>query len=247
MSDSSNEARVRGIDFMKTFFCWLPILACVLCAPLALSGEPNTTTPAEKDLPRHKGFITDIKKMNSVINLVFVGDSITDGWRSGGKTVWQKHFAAYKALNLGISGDCTQHVLWRMKNGELDDYKARLSVIMIGTNNGGDSAADVAAGIEAIVKEIKAKQPQARILLLGIFPRSENPDAARNKNDEVNKLVAKFDDKKTLKYLDIGDKFLNADKSMSKDIMPDFLHPNLKGYEIWAKAIDDTVRQMMGG
>jgi lysophospholipase L1-like esterase len=232
---------------MNDFHCQLPILACVLlAASLSFGGEPNTATPAEKDLPRHKGFMTDIKKMNGVINLVFVGDSITDGWRGGGKTVWQKHFAPYKALNLGISGDCTQHVLWRMKNGELDDYKARLFVIMIGTNNGGDSAPDVATGIQAIIKEIKTKQPFARILLLGIFPRSENPDPARIKNDEVNKLIAKFEDGKSLKYLDIGDKFLNADKSMSKDIMPDFLHPNLKGYEIWAKAIDDVVRQMLG-
>jgi lysophospholipase L1-like esterase len=227
---------------MKTVLASLLLLAIS-----ALAGDANTTKPAEKDPARHKGFLADIKKMNGVANLVFVGDSITDGWRGAGKTVWQKHFAPYKALNLGISGDRTEHVLWRMKNGELDGYFARLFVIMIGTNNGGDSAPDVAAGIEAIIKEIKGKQPNARILLLGIFPRSEQPDPARNKNDDVNKLIAKFDDKKSIKYLDIGDKFLNADKSMSKDIMPDFLHPNLKGYEIWAKAIEDTVKQMMAG
>jgi lysophospholipase L1-like esterase len=223
------------------------LASLLLLATAALAGDANTTKPAEKDPARHKAFLADIKKMNGVANLVFVGDSITDFWRGAGKTVWQKHFAPYKALNLGISGDRTEHVLWRMKNGELDGYFARLFVLMIGTNNGGDSAPDVAAGIEAIIKEIKARQPNARILLLGIFPRSEQPDPARNKNDDVNKLIAKFDDKKSIKYLDIGDKFLNADKSMSKDIMPDFLHPNLKGYEIWAKAIEDTVKQMMAG
>ena len=229
-------------------FCFLAILACgMLAAPPASSGEPNTTVPAEKDAPRHKGFLADIKKMNGNINLVFVGDSITDGWRGGGKPVWQKHFATFKALNLGISGDSTQHVLWRMKNGELDGYKARLFVIMIGTNNGGDSAPDVAAGITALVNEIKSKQPQARILLLAIFPRSEKPEPGRQKNEEVNKLIAKLDDGKTVKYLDIGDNFLNPDKSMSKDIMPDFLHPNLKGYEIWAKAVDMPIAQMVRG
>ncbi len=225
---------------------WAMTMLCFALSTLN-AGDANTTKPAEKDPARHKGFMTDIKKMNGVANLVFVGDSITDGWRGAGKTVWQKHFAPFKALNLGIAGDRTEHVLWRMKNGELEGYFARLFVLMIGTNNGGDSAADVAAGIEAIIKEIKAKQPNARILLLGIFPRSEQPDPVRNKNDDVNKLIAKFDDKKSIKYLDIGDKFLNADKSMSKDIMPDFLHPNLKGYEIWAKAIEDTVKQMMAG
>jgi len=228
---------------MKTMA--LSLFSLLVCGFLA-AGEPNTTQPKEKDAPRHTGFLADIKKMNGNINLVFVGDSITDGWRSGGKTVWQKYWGKDHALNLGIGGDHTEHVLWRMKNGELDGYKARLFVIMIGTNNGGDSAPDVAAGITAIVKEIKDKQAQAKILLLDIFPRSEKPDAARAKNEEVNKLIAKLDDEgKTLKYLDIGDKFLNADKSMSKDIMPDFLHPSAKGYEIWAKAIDETIKQMM--
>jgi lysophospholipase L1-like esterase len=226
---------------------WLGVLACALFAVPLLAGEPNTCVPAQKDPNRHTGFLADIKKMNGNIGLVFVGDSITDGWRGGGKTVWQKHFAAYKPLNLGIGGDRTEHVLWRLKNGELDGYRARLFVIMIGTNNG-DPAPDVAAGITAIVKEIQAKQPQARILLLAIFPRSEKPDGGRLKNEEVNKLIAKLDDGgKLVKYMDIGDKFLNPDKSMSKDIMPDFLHPNLKGYGIWAEAIDATVKQMFGG
>jgi lysophospholipase L1-like esterase len=218
----------------------------LLLASSVLSAEPKTTIPVEKDAPRHTGFLADIKKANGDINLVFVGDSITDGWRGGGKAIWQKHFAPYKALNLGISGDRTEHVLWRMKNGELDGYKAKLFVIMIGTNNGGDSAQDVAAGIDAIVKQIKAKQPQARFLLLGIFPRSEKPDATRAKNEEVNTIIAKMEDNKSIKYLDIGDKFLAADKTLPKDIMPDFLHPNAKGYDIWAQAIEPTVKQLLG-
>ena len=223
----------------------LAVLACgVFAASLAFSGEPNTTKPAEKDLPRHTGFLEDIKKMHGTINLVFVGDSITDGWRSSGASVWQKFFAPHQALNLGISGDRTEHVLWRLQNGELDGYEARLFVIMIGTNNG-DSIPDVAEGIKAIVSEIKGKQPQANILLLGIFPRGEKADASRDKNAGVNKLIAKFDDGRTLHFLDIGDKFLEPDKTMSKDIMPDFLHPNLKGYEIWAQAIDENVKVLL--
>jgi beta-glucosidase len=226
-------------------YCFASLVCGLFAIPIAVAGEPNTTQPAEKDLPRHTGFLEDIKKMHGTINLVFVGDSITDGWRSTGKSVWDKFFAVHKALNLGISGDCTQHVLWRLQHGELDGYKARLFVIMIGTNNGGDSALDVAAGIKAIISEIKGKQPQANILLLGIFPKGEKPDAGRDKNAAVNKLIAKFDDGRTLHFLDIGDKFLEADKSLSKDIMPDFLHPNLKGYEIWAHAIDDTVNGLV--
>lgn len=161
----------------------LAILACgVFAAQIALSGAPNTTQPAEKDLPRHNGFLDDMKNMHDTIDLVFVGDSITDGWRSGGQSVWQKYFAVHKALNLGISGDRTEHVLWRLQHGELDGYKARLFVIMIGTNNG-DSPPDVAEGIKAIIAEIKGKQPQANILLLGMFPRGEKatPDAIRTR------------------------------------------------------------------
>ncbi|MGD0090818.1 MAG: GDSL-type esterase/lipase family protein [Planctomycetota bacterium] len=222
---------------------WVFALTCPQLLP---AGELATTTPAIKDKNRHDGFLADIKKMNGNINLVFVGDSITDGWRGGGKTVWHKYFEQYRALNLGIGGDRTEHVLWRMQNGELEGYKARLFVIMIGTNNGNNSAGDVAEGITAIVKEIQTKQPQAKILLLDIFPRGEKPNPAREKNEEVNKIVAKLDDGKMLKYLDIGDKFLTADKTLTKEIMPDALHPNLKGYEIWAQAILPTVKQMMG-
>ncbi len=212
---------------------------------LVSAGERKTTTPAQKDPKRHEAFLADIKKMGDKINLVFVGDSITDGWRGGGKAVWAKDFAPLGALNLGIGGDRTEHVLWRMQNGELEGYKAKLFVIMIGTNNGKDPAEDVAAGIEAIVKEIKAKQPQAKILLLDIFHRGEKPNPAREKNEKVNAIIAKWDDGKTLKYLDIGDKFLAADKTLPKDIMPDFLHPSEKGYEIEAAAIKPAILEMM--
>ncbi|HEY3324941.1 MAG TPA: GDSL-type esterase/lipase family protein [Planctomycetota bacterium] len=222
----------------------LAILACGLfTAPAAFSAAPNTTQPAEKDLPRHSGFLEDIKTMHGTINLVFVGDSITDGWRGGGRQVWDKYFAPHKALNLGISGDRTEHVLWRLQHGELDGYEARLFVIMIGTNNG-DPAPDVAEGIKAIIEEIKTKQPQANILLLGVFPRGEKADGGREKNASVNKLIAKFDDS-VVHYLDIGAKFLQANGTMSAEIMPDFLHPSARGYQIWAEAIDEHVKQLL--
>jgi lysophospholipase L1-like esterase len=229
------------VEYLKR--CALAVLACGVFG-VAFSGEPNTTRPAEKDPARHTGFLEDIKKMHGTINLVFVGYSITDGWRGGGDSVWQKYFAIHKALNLGIGGDRTEHVLWRLQHGELDGYEARLFVIMIGTNNG-DPAPDVAEGIKAIITEIRGKQPQANILLLGIFPRGEKADGGREKNAAVNKLIAKFDDGRVVHFLDIGDKFLEPDKSMSKDIMPDFLHPNQRGYEIWANAIDETVKELL--
>ena len=208
--------------------------------------KPATVTPAIKDRGRHDSFLADIKKDSN--DLVFIGDSITDGWRGGGKKVWDEAFGPLKPLNLGIGGDRTQHVLWRLQNGELDGYEAKLAVIMIGTNNGGDSKEDVAEGITAIVKEVQKHQPKAKVLLLGIFPRGAKAnDGGRAKNNQVNEIVAKLDDGgKTVKYMDIADKFLDAKKDLPKDIMPDALHPNAKGYQIWADATLPTIKEMMG-
>jgi len=212
---------------------------------VATQDGPKTTIPVQKDPKRHEQFLEIAKKGG--VDLLFLGDSITDGWRGkNGKKVWDEHFEPLKAANFGIGGDRTEHVLWRLKNGELDGITPKLAVVMIGTNNGKDPAEDVAAGITAIVSEVRTKSPTTKVLLLGIFPRGEKPNAGREKNDKVNEIVAKLDDQKSVKYLDIGSKFLAEDKSISKEIMPDFLHLSEKGYQIWAEAILPTVKEMMG-
>jgi lysophospholipase L1-like esterase len=227
-------------------------MTLLLLSALGLPGAaapqgkgPNTTIPAEKDRNRHDEFLKVAKAGG--VDLLFVGDSITDGWRGGGKSVWDKYFAPLKAANFGISGDRTEHVIWRMRNGELEGIQPKLVVLMIGTNNG-DPAPDVALGIKTIISDIHERHPRTKVLLLGIFPRSEKPDAGRAKNDEVNKLIAKFvtfAETRKVAYLDIGAKFLAPDQTLPKDIMPDFLHPNEKGYQIWADAIIDKVKQML--
>jgi lysophospholipase L1-like esterase len=219
-------------------------VALVFALFVAQDG-PKTTQPVQKDPKRHDQFLEVAKKGG--VDLLFLGDSITDGWRGkNGKKIWDEHFEPLKAANFGIGGDRTEHVLWRLKNGELEGITPKLAVVMIGTNNGKDPAEDVAAGITAIVKEVRAKSPTTKVLLLGIFPRGEKPNAGREKNDKVNEIVAKLDDQKDVKYLDIGAKFLAEDKSISKEIMPDFLHLSEKGYQIWAEAILPTVKEMMG-
>jgi len=225
------------------FLVLLPSL--VLCAAAQQGKGPRTTIPEEKDRNRHEEFLKVAKAGG--VDLLFLGDSITDGWRGGGKAVWDKNFASLKAANFGISGDRTEHVIWRLRNGELEGIQPKLVVLMIGTNNG-DPAQDVALGIKTILMDIHERSPRSKVLLLGIFPRSEKPDAGRAKNDEVNKLIAKFPmmvELGRVSYLDIGAKFLAADGTLPKDIMPDFLHPNEKGYQIWADAIIDKVKQMM--
>jgi lysophospholipase L1-like esterase len=212
-----------------------------------LFQEVEATKPAPRDdkwVKRHEGFVEIAKKGG--VDVLLLGDSITDGWRSGGKKVYAEHFEPLKSANFGIGGDRTQHVLWRLQNGELDGITPKVCMLMIGTNNGKDSADDVAAGITAIVKELQKKSPSTKILLLAIFPRGEKPNAGREKNDKVNTIVAKLDDGgKTVKYLDIGAKFLSEDKSLAKEIMPDFLHLSEKGYAIWADAVMPSVKELL--
>ncbi|GEM_PF-1340605 len=222
-------------------------LVVAVCAGLGFEQgkDPPPTIPAQKDPHRHEEFLKVAKAGG--VDLLFVGDSITDGWRGAGKAVWDKNFAPLKAANFGISGDRTEHVLWRMRNGELEGIQPKLVVLMIGTNNR-DPAPDVALGIKTILLDIHERVPRAKVLLLGIFPRGAKPDVARAKNDEVNKLIATFAGSLELGrvfYLDIGAKFLSADGTLPRDIMPDFLHPNDKGYQIWADAILDKVKQLL--
>ncbi len=217
----------------------------------ALTPEPQTARWAQRWwMPRHKQKLDQINKAER-IDLVFIGDSITHGWeKSGGKPTWDQYYAKRHALNLGYGGDRTEQVIWRMQNGEADGYKAKLAVIMIGTNNAGhrqDPPAAVAEGIRAILDEWQIRQPQSKVLLLGIFPRGAKPDDDLRKiNEKVNKLISQFDDGERVFYLDIGARFLSDDGALPQEIMRDRLHPDAKGYRIWAEAIEPTVRKLLG-
>ena len=214
----------------------------------------SAAAPAPRDkgwLKRHDGFVEIAKKGD--VDVLFLGDSITDGWR-GSKKVWEKSFGSLKAANFGIGGDQTQHVLWRIQNGELDGITPKVAIVMIGTNNG-HKVEQVAEGITAIVKTIQEKSPKTRVLLLGIFPRGEKaevkegektvPAKAHVRIAEINKIIAKLDNGKSIRYLDIGSKFTQPDGSLTKEIMPDFLHLSSKGYEIWAEAITPLLNEML--
>ncbi len=232
--------------------CRLPLLLIAIAfgaAPVFAEDKPNpAATPAEKDPGRHTGFLKDIQNMNGRIDLVFLGDSITDGWRNPPAVhLWKEHFGKYNPLNLGISGDRTQHVLWRIQHGELSGYFPKAFVIMIGTNNmSSDFEPQIADGVKAIIDEIEKQHPKAKILLLAIFPRGPvAADPYREKVNRTNELLAKFDDGKRVKYLDIGPKFLTENGTLTRQIMPDSLHPNENGYKIWGDSIDKELEEML--
>jgi beta-glucosidase len=186
------------------------------------------------------------------IDLIFIGDSITQGWETEGEARWQERYAPRNAVNLGFSGDKTQHVLWRLNNGEIDMPEGcvpKLAIVMIGTNNSnGDeyTAEQIAAGITKIVKTLHAKLPKTKVLLLAIFPRGERMNPQRDKNAIASDKASKVADGKMVHYLDIGRKFMNEDRTISREIMPDYLHFNARGYEIWADAMEEKVKELMG-
>lgn len=211
-------------------------------------GPVSATQPARSgNTSRHTDFIQIARRGAGNIDLLFVGDSITDGWSNGGREVWDKYIEPLKPANFGIGGDTTQGVLWRMQNGELEGFKAKLIIHMLGTNNINSAPDDqIAEGNRLIIEEYKKRQPQAKILVLGIFPRATSAtDPFRGHIKEINGMLAKLADNKQVFFMDIGDKFLAADGTLSPDIMPDFLHPNAKGYQIWADAMMPKIQELL--
>jgi beta-glucosidase len=203
---------------------------------------------ANQFMERHEKFLA--RKTQGPIDVVFLGDSITQGWEGPGKDVWDKFYGDRNAANFGIGGDRTQHVLWRIDNGELDGISPKVLVLLIGTNNIGYSAEDILKGDTKIIDEIHEKLPNTKLLLLAIFPRGDDPSkpevkAMRDKLATVNKGLAALDDGNKTRYLDIGDKFLDADGKIPVDIMKDALHPTAQGYEIWAEAMNPLLTEMM--
>ena len=245
---------------MKTRFSKLfgLIAGLLMISANGFAAEANTAVqPVPRDAgwtKRHEGFV-EIAKAGG-IEVLFLGDSITDFWRDPkrGKALWDEHFAPLHAANFGISADRTQHVLWRMQNGELDGIKPRVVVLMIGTNNTGlerdkvtprNTVPETIAGVTAVVQGLRTKLPETKILLLAIFPRGEKDAPERVQIKEINAAIAKLDDGNSVRFLDIGPKFLWPDGTLSKDIMPDLLHPSEIGYAIWAAAIKQPLAELL--
>lgn len=271
------------------------VLALSLSASLLPAQDKATDNPAvrklDRDIPRHKDFLQRIEQTKGAGDVVFLGDSITHGWE--GQKAWEEHFGAFKPVNLGIGGDQTGHVLWRITDGhELDRLTPKAAVLMIGTNNiGGHTAEQIAGGIKAVVEELKRQKPGIKVLVLGVFPRGgssdadrsveqvaagvkpineelakEKPDAKRlnaavrelerqrgtipaarlnKKVGEINAIVAKLDDGKTVFFKDIGKEFLDPTGGLSGEIMPDYLHLSGKGYDLWGRAIKADIEKLV--
>lgn len=199
-------------------------------------------------MPQHERSVARVRQ--GQVDLLMIGDSITQGWGDEGRQVWDRYYAHRRAVNLGFNGDRTEQVLWRLQHGELDGIHPKVAVVMIGTNNSGtrnDPPEETAAGVQAIVTLIRTKLPEMKILLLGIFPRGATAiDALRILNEAINERLRAFADGRQLFYADLGHLFLEHDGRLKRDLMPDLLHLNEQGYRVWAEGMEAQLKELLG-
>ena len=200
-----------------------------------------------------------LEKRNEIVDhgtnaydIVMVGDSITHRWERNpdgeGRALFAELKKTYSILNLGYGGDRTEHVIWRLENGELEGYKAKMFTVMIGTNNGGRDEKGIVQGILKIVDLICKKHPESKVVLMPIFPRNAKPDdKLRVANNRINAMVKGFPFAgKGVIWLDFNDRFLEPDGTLTKTVMNDLLHPNENGYRIWWENLGPVVKEIVG-
>jgi lysophospholipase L1-like esterase len=219
----------------------------LLLQPPRLNVAATFTQTAQRQGPRHLGFVERARQGD--IDLLLHGDSITDWWvqNDANRAVFEKYFGGIKTANFAIAGDTTQGVLWGLRNGEGQGFQPKAVMLMIGTNNSGTyTAPEIAEGVGAVVLELRRNFPQAKILLLAIFPRSVPGDPVRDKIADVNRIIARLDDQRHVFYMDIGARFLDEKGYFLPDAFrPDNLHPQAKGYEIWGEAVKEKLAELM--
>jgi lysophospholipase L1-like esterase len=243
----AGQVAVANIKFLKV---GRPNAACPDYKTVSVTPDKlNESWAIDWWTPRHEKKVRDARALGAKAQVVFIGDSITEGWENAGAPVWARNYKRLDGLVLGFGGDRTENVLWRLLHGEVDGIAPKVAVLMFGTNNTGhrqEDPATTAAGIKRNIDELRRRLPDTKILLLAIFPRGEKADdPLRVINQKVNAIIAGFADDQNVFFLDIGKEFLTADGTLSTDIMPDLLHPNEKGYEIWARAMAPQLNRLL--
>lgn len=231
----------------------LAFLAAANCANADPSAPPtnapsvaasvNTAAVPALRTDRHEDMQTKLSRFaGKHADIIFDGDSIMNRWETTGKAVWSQRYAGM-AADFGIEGDRVENVLWRLENGQVDNIDPKVVVLMIGTNNSGRNKADeIAEGIKKLVAEYQRRCPHAHIVLMGVFPRGKTAeDGGRKKVAAVNAQIKSLDDGQRVTFIDISSQLMNSDGTISPDMMPDFVHPTAKGYQIWADAIQPSI------
>jgi len=249
----------------KYFITWVDKFLHHRAAFAPSAATQVALPPADQPAPRtdpnsliaHEQLLEKAKKGR--IDIYFEGDSITRRW--GGIDYpellanWKQNFFGWNAADFGWGADKTENILWRLNNGELDGVNPKVIVLLAGTNNvgptvppGGDDpkVADVTNGIQAILRVLQAKAPDATIILTAIFPRNDNT-AVNPIIDTINDNLSKLAGGKKIRFLDINDKLADRDGKLFDGMMnPDKLHPALKGYQVWADALKPVFTELLG-
>lgn len=234
----------------------LLVLSLVLSAAAQTAPVPDPSLGVTKrgNARFYELHAQHLKRAKEPMQLLFIGDSITEGWTKAPE-VWAEHFAPHQAANFGIGGDQTQHVIWRIEDGVLDGVKPKVVVLMLGTNNSGRHSGELIAAANAkIVGLIRAKIPEAKVLVLAIFPRGPRLNRDGTPEDHVarmqeiakaNALLAQLADGQHVHFLDVNAAFLDGEGRIPESLMPDQLHPNVEGYRRWAAAMQPTLEALM--
>ena len=238
----------------------------VLLAGLAMISLAAAQTPADQPAARtdknsqvaHEQLLAKAKQGR--IDIYFEGDSITRRWGALDYPEllenWKKNFFGWNAADFGWGADRVENILWRLENGELDGVNPKVIVLLAGTNNVGgrvpaegieSAAANVTKGLDAVVRLVRKKAPDAVIVVMGIFPRNDNM-AVMPEIDAINASLAKMADGGKVRYLNINDKLAGADGKLRDGMMNerDKLHPMLGGYQVWADALKPVFTELLG-
>ena len=194
------------------------------------------------------------------IDIYFEGDSITRRWGATDYPEllanWNQNFFGWNAADFGWGADRTQNILWRLNNGELDGVNPKIVVLLAGTNNVGNTTppegddakvADITRGLQAIVRVIESKAPNATIIVTAIFPRNDNM-AVMPTIDKINRNLSQLADGGRIRYLNVNDKLADGDGKLLDGMMNarDKLHPTVKGYQVWADALKPIFTELLG-
>jgi beta-glucosidase len=228
-----------------------PALAQLRCAAFD-SWPPAAPEPREAAEP-----VATFNRINAAVKIepyraLFLGDSITERWAMplwGAKPVWDANMVPRGVLNAGVSGDRTEHLRWRLDHGNLDGPAPKGVVLLIGTNDigHGRSPPEAAEGVRQTLIELRAKLPDTRILLLGLWPRGASPEAhLRQEVLQANKLISTCGDGQTITYADIGGVLLEPDGRLSREVSPDLLHFTGIGYARIVPKLNPLIDQLLG-
>lgn len=224
---------------------------------ISATEKSNSTKETEKNravkrmqgraIGVHNKIMTRVKKGNS--DLIMLGDSITECWcwKPRGLPVWEKYYGSYNPINMGISGDRAEHLLWRIQDGTLDGLNPKIAVLMIGANNISGEPSDTALTIKQIIKEIRSRLPKTKILMLEILPVGTEPmnDKHHLHHKKINDLIRPYGDDTWVYLLDISQTFLDTKGNLRMELMQDSWHPNKQGYQAWAEAMAPTLKKLV--